>query len=194
MTANDHTCGESEQQMPDSPPNLPAGDVLGRSALLKALRFPLAYFEELVAGSLFVLMSLATLANVIGRYFFNNPIEWAEEFSRYAFIWIVFLGAAYCSKSCRHIVIDGLVLALPGRLRAYLQVAVDLLIMILMGTLVYYGWALTVFTTQPTSTLYVPMSVVYVVVPLSALAILIRSIGTLIDHIRHAVRGSESAA
>jgi len=180
--------------MSGSPPNLSAGDVLGGSALLKALRFPLVHFEELVAGSLFVLMSLATLANVIGRYFFNSPIEWAEEFSRYAFIWIVFLGAAYCSKTCRHIVIDGFVLALPGRIRAYLQVAVDLLILVLMGTLVYYGWALTVFTTQPTSTLYVPMSVVYVVVPLSALAILIRSVGILIGHIRHAVRGSESAA
>ena len=162
--------------------------------MLRVLRFPLVYFEELVAGFLFVLMSIATLANVIARYFFNSPIEWAEEFSRYAFIWVVFMGAAYCSKSNRHIVIDGLVLALPSRLRAYLQVAVDLLILVLMGTLVYYGWALTVFTTQPTSTLYVPMSVVYVVVPLSALAILIRSIGTLIDHIRRAARGSESAA
>ncbi len=162
--------------------------------MLKALCFPLVYFEELVAGSLFVLMSLATLANVIARYFFNRPVEWAEEFSRYAFIWVVFLGAAYCSKAYRHIVIDSLALALPGRLRAYLQVAVDLLTMVLMGTLLYYGWALTVFTTQPTSTLYVPMSVVYVVVPISAMAILIRSIGTLIDHIRRAVRGSESAA
>jgi hypothetical protein len=38
------------------------------------------------------------------------------------------------------------------------------------------------------------MSVVYVVVPLSALAILIRSVGILIGHIRHAVHGSESAA
>jgi TRAP-type C4-dicarboxylate transport system permease small subunit len=162
--------------------------------LLKALRFPLVYFEELVAGLLFVLMSLATLANIIARYFFNRPIEWAEEFSRYAFIWVVFLGAAYCSKAYRHIVIDGLVLSLPGRIRAYLQVAVDLLIMVLMGTLVYYGWALTVFTTQPTSTLYVPMSVVYVVVPMSALVILVRSIGTLINHIRRVIRGSESAA
>jgi TRAP-type C4-dicarboxylate transport system permease small subunit len=152
------------------------------------------YFEELVAGFLFVLMSLATLANVIARYFFNNPIEWAEEFSRYAFIWVVFLGAAYCSKSNRHIVIDGFVLALPGPLRAYLQVAVDLLTLVLMGTLVYYGWVLTVFTTQPTSTLYVPMSVIYVVVPLSALVIAIRSVGAIVDHVRKAIRGKGSVA
>ncbi len=58
-------------------------------------------------------MSLATFGNVVARYFFNSPIEWAEEFSRYAFIWIVFLGAAVCTKHGRHIVIDGLALALP---------------------------------------------------------------------------------
>jgi TRAP-type C4-dicarboxylate transport system permease small subunit len=152
------------------------------------------YFEELVAGSLFVLMSLATLANVIARYFFSTPIAWAEEFSRYAFIWIVFMGAAYCSKANRHIVIDGVALALPHTIRAYLQVAVDLLALALMGTLVYYGWLLTVFTTQPTSTLRVPMSVVYVVVPMSALVILIRSVGPLVTHLRTAIRGSEAAA
>jgi TRAP-type C4-dicarboxylate transport system permease small subunit len=68
------------------------------------------------------------------------------------------------------------------------------LTLVLMGTLVYYGWLLTVFTTQPTSTLYVPMSVVYVVVPMSALVIMVRSVGVLIEHIRIAARGSESAA
>ena len=162
--------------------------------MLRALLFPWVYFEELVAGSLFVLMSLATLANVIARYFFNHPIEWAEEFSRYAFIWVVFLGAAYCSKSNRHIVIDGLVLALPLRVRACLQVVVDLLTLILLSTLLYYGWFLTVFTTQPTSTLLVPMSVVYVVVPLSALVMGLRLLGTLVDHVRRICRGSESVA
>ena len=162
--------------------------------MLRVLRFPFVYFEELVAGTLFVLMSLATLANVIARYFFNHPIEWAEEFSRYAFIWVVFLGAAYCSKSNRHIVIDGLVLALPLRVRACLQVVVDLLTLVLLGTLLYYGWFLTVFTTQPTSTLLVPMSVVYVVVPLSALVMGLRLLGTLVDHVRRISRGSESVA
>ena len=50
------------------------------------------YFEEIVAGMFMVLMSLTTFANVVARYVFNSPIQWAEEFSRYAFIWVVFLG------------------------------------------------------------------------------------------------------
>ena len=85
---------------------------------MRILRFCGTHFEELAAGTFLVLMSLATFANVVARYFFNNPLEWAEEFSRYSFIWIVFLGAAYCTKSNRRIVIDGLVLALPSRMHA----------------------------------------------------------------------------
>jgi TRAP-type C4-dicarboxylate transport system permease small subunit len=148
-----------------------------------------AHFEEITAGTLLVLMSLATFANVVARYFFNHPLEWAEEFSRYTFIWVVFLGAAVCSKEGRHIIIDGLVLALPARVRAILQVVVDAMVLGLMAILVHYGWILTTFTTQPTSTLKVPLSVVYVVVPLSALLIGLRSLGDFARHLRIAANG-----
>ncbi len=158
---------------------------------MKGLRFLIAYFEEIAAGLLLVLMSLATISNVVARYFFNSPLEWAEEFSRYAFIGVVFLGAAVCTKRSRHIVIDGLVLSLPARSRAFLQVLVDILTLGFMALLVYYGWILTAFTTQPTSTLKVPLSVVYVVVPLSALLIALRSLGDFASHLRFAWRGGE---
>jgi TRAP-type C4-dicarboxylate transport system permease small subunit len=150
-----------------------------------------ANFEELLSGILLILMSLTTISNVLARYLFNNPLAWAEEFSRYAFIWVVFLGAVVCTKQGRHIVIDGLVLTLPARPRAILQVLVDALTLGLMAVLVYYGWILTAFTTQPTSTLKVPLSVVYVVVPLSALLIALRSLGGFASHLRHAARGGE---
>jgi TRAP-type C4-dicarboxylate transport system permease small subunit len=158
---------------------------------VRALRHLVANGEEIASGSLLVLMSLATFGNVVARYFFNHPIEWAEEFSRYAFIWIVFLGAAVCAKHGRHIVIDGLALALPPRVQAGLAVLVDVLTFGLMVVLAYYGWILTVFTTQPTSTLYVPMSVVYVVVPASAALIGLRSLENLGRRIRQARQGGE---
>ena len=156
---------------------------------MRAVRLLVANVEEIASGSLLVLMSFATFGNVVARYFFNNPLEWAEEFSRYAFIWIVFLGAAVCTKHGRHIVIDGLALALPERVRVSLAVLVDVLILALMTVLAYYGWILTIFTTQPTSTLHVPMSVVYVVVPASAVCIALRSLGSLARRVRSAGRG-----
>jgi C4-dicarboxylate transporter DctQ subunit len=142
-----------------------------------------SHAEEICAGTLLVLMSLATFANVIARYFFNYPLEWAEEFSRYSFIWVVFLGAAYCTKANRHITIDGLMLAVPDPLRTYFAIMADLIILGMAGVLVYYGWVLTVFTTQPTSTLHVPMSVVYVVVPISAAAIGCRCLATIVRRV-----------
>jgi TRAP-type transport system small permease protein len=156
---------------------------------VRALRLLVASGEEIVSGALLVLMSFATFGNVVARYFFNSPIEWAEEFSRYAFIWIVFLGAVVCTKHGRHIVIDGLALALPRRVQAGLAALVDVLIFGLMAVLAYYGWILTTFTTQPTSTLHVPMSVVYVVVPASAALIALRSLGSLGQRIRQAGQG-----
>jgi hypothetical protein len=48
------------------------------------VRYFLRNIEEIVAGILMVLMSLATFSNVVARYILNSPIQWAEEFSRYA--------------------------------------------------------------------------------------------------------------
>lgn len=139
------------------------------------LRFILKNFEEVIAGTLLVLMALATLLNVVARYFFNSPVPWADEFSRYAFIWLVFVGAVVCTKQGRHISIDLVVTALPSRVRPFVQILADIATAVLMLIIIYYGWLLTSSATQPTSTLKVPQYVVYMIVPLSALLILFRT-------------------
>lgn len=144
---------------------------------MRAVRFATSNFEEIVAGTFFVAMCLATVSNVVARYVFNAAFEWAEEFSRYAFIWVVFMGAAVTSKQKKHIIIDAVLVAVPeGLRRAFLLVA-DVLVMVLMVVLLYYGWVLLTFATQPTSTLKVPQYVVYFAVPLSAFLIILHSLG-----------------
>jgi TRAP-type C4-dicarboxylate transport system permease small subunit len=152
------------------------------------VRFTLQYFEEIVAGTFMVLMSLATFANVVARYVFNSPIQWAEEFSRYAFIWVVFMGAVVCAKRQRHIAIDSLLAVLSLRWQACLHLLVDLLTLGLMAVIVYYGGILTRAATQTTATLKVPHSLVYVVVPLSAALIFARSLRDLRRHFQNALR------
>jgi TRAP-type transport system small permease protein len=142
---------------------------------MKVLRLIIDNFEEITAGTIFVLMIIATITNVVCRYFLDFTIQQAEEFSRYAFIWVVFLGAALCSKHGRHIVIDGLVLAVPSRVRVIFAVLVDVMVVGLMALLIYYGWTIAVFTIQPTSTLNIPMSWVLYIVPISGVLILLRS-------------------
>jgi TRAP-type C4-dicarboxylate transport system permease small subunit len=158
---------------------------------MAGVRFFLRNFEEIVVGIFMVLMSLATFSNVVARYIFNSPIQWAEEFSRYAFIWVVFMGAAVCTKRKRHITIDTLVLALPRRMQSYFHVLADLTVLGLMVVIAYYGTILTASATQTTATLKVPQYIVYTVVPVSAVLIFLHSLGDFQRHLRSALRGGE---
>lgn len=142
---------------------------------MHAVRLFVAYFEEIAAGTFLVLMSLATFGNVILRYAFNSPIQWAEEFSRYAFIWVVFLGAAACSKRKSHIAIDTLTLLAPPRLRHVLAFVVQGVVLVLTAAVTYFGWVLCRLATQATSTLNIPQYVVYLVVPFSAALIFVHT-------------------
>ena len=151
--------------------------------------FSLKNFEEIVAGIFMVLMFFTTFSNVVARYFFNSPIMWAEEFSRYSFIWVVFLGAVICTKRKRHIAIESLVQIMPQGWQPFFHVVVDFLIMGLMAVIFYYGWLLTFSATQMTATLKVRQYVVYIVVPVSAALIFLYTLGDLRHHLRSAPVG-----
>lgn len=149
-------------------------------------------FEEFVAGIFMVLMSLATFGNVVFRYVFNSPIQWAEEFSRYAFIWVVFMGAVICTKRKRHIIIDGFVRTMPAKFRPVFFVLTDLIVLALMVVMVHYGWILALSATQPTATLRIPQYLVYAVVPLSGALIFLYTLGDLRRNLRALVGGGET--
>ncbi len=158
---------------------------------MQTIRFVASNFEELVAGSFLILMSLATFVNVILRYFFNSPIEWAEEFSRYAFIWLVFIGAALATKHKKHIVIDTVLVVMPRRIQSLMSFLADLVSLALMLTLVYFGWVLMTYATQPTATMKIPQYWVYLAVPLSAALIVLHSLSDIRRDFLSMVRGGE---
>lgn len=156
------------------------------------LRLILRNFEEAVAGTLLVLMALATLLNVASRYILNSPIPWAEEFSRYAFIWLVFVGAVVCTKHAQHIRIDLLIASLPSRIQSYANLLADVATATLMLILIYYGSVLALGATQPTSTLGVPTYVIYLIVPLTATLILYYTVRNMLSIVRSGFgRGAE---
>lgn len=65
-----------------------------------------------------LLVSVAlNFANIVGRYFLNSPIDWAEEVMLFLMVAIVFLGAVAVSWEGRHIKMDIVIGLLPARLR-----------------------------------------------------------------------------
>ncbi|MCI7737141.1 MAG: TRAP transporter small permease [Clostridiales bacterium] len=59
---------------------------------------------------------LAVMAcQVVSRYVFSAPLAWSEEFARYSFVWISYIGCAYCVGVDGHTSITALVDRLPVR-------------------------------------------------------------------------------
>jgi TRAP-type C4-dicarboxylate transport system permease small subunit len=99
----------------------------GVRALVSVLR--------VVAGVLLVASIALNFANVIGRYFFNASIFWAEEIMLFLMVGCVFLGNGVVAWSGRQIRMDVVVGMMPEKIRAALN---------LLAELVFIGTALLI--------------------------------------------------
>jgi TRAP-type C4-dicarboxylate transport system permease small subunit len=75
-------------------------------------------------GVLAILLLVAAglnVANVIGRYAFGSPIEWADEAMVYAMVASIFIGTAPVAWDAAHLRMDLLLLATPPRVARALQ-------------------------------------------------------------------------
>jgi TRAP-type C4-dicarboxylate transport system permease small subunit len=78
-------------------------------------RFVNGYFKLLEGLLVLCLgaMVLMVLGNVILRYGFNSGITVSEELSRFAFVWLTFVGAVVGLREGAHLGVDTLVRKLP---------------------------------------------------------------------------------
>lgn len=81
-----------------------------------------------------------SFSQVFCRLILNNSIPWAEELCRYLFVWMVFIGAGIGILHRRHIMIDIIPNMIPAGLKKYYNAAIDVLILVFTGFLIYYGY------------------------------------------------------
>ena len=61
----------------------------------------------------FAIVLLVMTCQVISRYVLNAPLNSSEEFARYSFVWISYIGCAYCVGVDGHTNITALLHKLP---------------------------------------------------------------------------------
>jgi TRAP-type C4-dicarboxylate transport system permease small subunit len=71
------------------------------------------------------------------RYVLNDSLAWTEEIAINALVIVVFMGAAMCVRTSRHIHVDVLYHYLPPVAGKYLSLAVDV---IRVGFFAYASW------------------------------------------------------
>ncbi|HEY2818725.1 MAG TPA: TRAP transporter small permease [Casimicrobiaceae bacterium] len=111
-------------------------------------------------------MALMVFANVALRFLTDHSILWVDEVSRYAMIWLTFLGAGLVLRHGGHIGIDALQVRFPARAAAIRSVIFALLLVFCA----FVAWIATRYAllawTQTTPVLQIPVGLVYLALPI----------------------------
>ncbi|HQE66756.1 MAG TPA: TRAP transporter small permease [Bacillota bacterium] len=122
---------------------------------------------------MFIIMVLVCFQQVISRYLLGNSLVWSEELSRYILTWIVFLGTGYVLGQGGHGSMD-LLEMLPQNIRKVLSYISNLFVIIYSFIMIKYGIEfLLIGMRQKSSAMQIPMSIVYIALPLGGLMIMI---------------------
>lgn len=145
---------------------------------------------EISLVSLMALMTINVLWQVLSR-FLGISMSFTDELARYLLIWVGILGAGYVTGKNMHLAID----LLPQRLGdndprkgALLNAGIYLLICLFAFFAMVIGGFRLVYVTQTLGQLSpamdLPISIVYMVVPLSGLVIMYYSLMDLLEELK----------
>lgn len=144
--------------------------------------------DKLLGGALVLLMGLIVLAvlwQVFSRYILQNPSSVTEEIARYLLIWIGLLGAAYASGQQEHLAINILPPKLHPENRIKLMIFINMLIIAFCCTVLIIGGGNLVLMNielgQNSAALHLPLSVVYMVIPISGVLIIIYKLNEIFN-------------
>jgi TRAP-type C4-dicarboxylate transport system permease small subunit len=107
--------------------------------VLRGVHWLLAVLRVL-AGVLLVASVALNFANVVGRYFFNASIYWAEEVMLFLMVGCVFLGNGVVAWSGRQIRMDVIVSMMPLKVREALQLASELVFIATAILIIVFAW------------------------------------------------------
>jgi TRAP-type C4-dicarboxylate transport system permease small subunit len=121
------------------------------------------HFEENLAALCLGGLLLTLFLQVFTRFITRDPLSWTEEAARYLYVYVVFLGSSAAVTERTHVAIDFLVLQLPRAGRLVVGLLVNLGVLFVLAN--PYAW-------------------VYVIVPVTALLMTVRTLVVMRDDVR----------
>ena len=99
------------------------------------LKLILTNLDAIITAATLSIFVVLVNANVIMRYFFNNPIRWAEEVVTSLFVWTVFIGSAYAYRKHSHLGVDILVNLMPPKMKAVVKAVMSVVELFVLSML-----------------------------------------------------------
>ncbi len=129
------------------------------------------------AVALFSIMVAVTATGVFFRYVLNDALPWAEEADRYLFIWLSFVGASITMRYNAHIAVDILVRSFRPAQRRWVALLAGVCMLIFLAVVFRASEPVIEVTSMSRTTATdIPMSWVYVAVPVGCFLMAIETL------------------
>jgi len=126
-------------------------------------------------------ISIICLAQIFARFIVNSSLPWSDEACRYLFVVTVSLGAGVCVRDKNLIAVDLIPEKLKGQVKFYYMLILNILVMCMAYVLLVYGYRFAQMNMmQLSSSMQIPMGVVYLVLSLSGLLIIISTLRNIV--------------
>ncbi|PPR11778.1 MAG: hypothetical protein CFH41_00653 [Alphaproteobacteria bacterium MarineAlpha11_Bin1] len=109
-------------------------------SLPKPLIFGIVTIPRFIIGVAILLGIAINFANVLGRYFFLEPIVWAEEIMIYIMVWTVFIGAVLVSFEGQHLKMDFFSIMLPSPFKEIINFIAVACVLLTCVYVIPYNW------------------------------------------------------
>ena len=149
----------------------------------------LAYIENAVIVTGFLIMFFVLLAQVIMRYVFNSPLTWSEETARFIFVYVSFVGISIAYRQKAHIRMEAVVKLLPPGIQTFLEAGIQAGTVALFLYMIPFSFKFIGIQAKVRSTAtHIPMSIIYSALPLG---MFIASLRMIVDLLGSVLAGKE---
>ena len=148
------------------------------------LRLLLRDIPRAAIGVVILLAIAINFVNIVGRYVFLAPVDWAEEVLIFLVIWGVCLGASAVTYDNRHLDMDLFAGAFPPKLRAVLEIVKLVALVGFSAFSASNAWTIVAIMAgngQVSITAGVPMTIPYAAFVLGFCLIAVSAIAGAID-------------
>ncbi|GHH98926.1 TRAP transporter small permease [Neobacillus kokaensis] len=135
--------------------------------------------EGLFCVLLMLIMTVLMFTEVVARYIFGTSFIWIEELTRYLFIWLTFISAAYVTATHSHIKVDAAIAIFPKKIQpVILKIGLVIwLVFSIVITFIGFNYSFTMIQYGGDSPgLGLAKGIIYLGIPLGYLAMSVRLI------------------
>ncbi|WP_028783919.1 TRAP transporter small permease [Thalassobacillus devorans] len=142
--------------------------------------------EEIIGGSLFIVILIVLVLQIFSRQVLDSPNTWSEQLARFLFVYVAYLAVSSEIKSDGHVRIEYFFEKLPVRIQNVIHYTFQILIGIILLVMTYIGYEMSI-RKLPVEIVSLNISYVYMymALPVLSLLMLYRLIEKNIKEIKH---------